>query len=130
MDKINGINALVSILRGQITRTTEKKIRSTSNKRAMEAKSKGKQSPKELDSLITSKINKLNCDKEEFQIETLKVIVESILAWEFGDEILTDPEFEVLVNNITDNIEASEKLSALYKEYFSNKRQTLPPTKP
>jgi len=117
MDKINSINALTGIFRSQLARKADKKSGTASSGGGATARSHNKPSVDQLDSLITNKIKKLNSEEEGFENKSIQIIIESILSWEFGDELLNDPDFGGLVRKITRDIDSSGELKGLYKLY-------------
>ena len=107
MDKINKLNSVVNILRSQLTRTQEDK-----SKKAPLPKGKAATAPrpdiKELERQVINRIGKINPDADDYKHRSIRVLVESILVWEFGDEILNDPDCDVLLGNIVEGLDASD----------------------
>jgi hypothetical protein len=62
----------------------------------------------ELKSQIAARLGALSPD-ERSSSQGARIFVESALAWEFGDEILTDPDFAKLVSDIEKAIASSPK---------------------
>lgn len=118
IDKVTKISTLASLLRSEIAQNAGKKNRAASS--GMEggkSATNGKPGARELDQQIVSKIKRLDTDDSQFRSRAMKIIVESILTWEFGDHIANDPEFSGLIDKITTTIQSSEKLTTLYNDY-------------
>ena len=99
---------------------SEKGGSSTARSGAGKSRSKGsaKADIAELKSQITARLRELDPD-ERSSPQAARIFVESALAWEFGDEILTDPNFAKLASDIQQAIgsspEAREKFAELLK---------------
>lgn len=120
IDKVNKISTLAALLRSEIAQNAGKKKKTASATMEGSNTVKGKLTARELDRLIVDRIKRLNTDESQFQSKATRIIVESILIWEFGDHIANDPEFGNLIDKITNNIHSSEKLTALYNDYSNH----------
>lgn len=108
MDKINNINSIVNILRQRSAKRsavdTKNKAAKTDNGQKLESKQAISQ--EQLIKAIQTRIAKTNKDTDGYREKVMAIIAESIVTWEFGENIINDPGFSSLVNNIIDSYKA------------------------
>ncbi len=125
MDKINSLNNIVAIFQKQLSKTLTKKkgtANLTSPIATQSKDNKVKLTTIELEATINRKIKALSINDEISQLRASKVIIESILAWEFGSTITNDPKFELLIDNITNSINMDESLRNSFAQYINSLR--------
>jgi len=105
MDKINNINGVVNILRQKISERSavdsKKKVSTKTNDVKIHKTEPIKQD--DLIKSIQSRLSKTNKDADNHREVVMSIIAESIITWEFGENILNDPGFSVLLNNVLDS---------------------------
>ena len=95
-------------LRQRMADRSKKSGSSTAKSPAEKSKPRpsGKASIDELKSQIAARLGAMSPD-ERSSSQAARIFVESALAWEFGDEILTDPSFAKLVSDVEQAIASS-----------------------
>jgi len=112
MDKIKQINSIYDIAKTHASKK-EKSALNTSTKNAagtFEKKIK-KTSAAELKKNISDKLKKLDINSESYQKLSKSIFLESVILWEFGDDIINDPSFHQIIEKITSAINSNEKAS-------------------
>jgi hypothetical protein len=119
-DPISGLTGIMRALRQRMADRSEKG--DSPSARSNAGKSRSRQSAKadinELKSQIAARLGELSPD-ERSSPQATRILVESTLAWEFGDQILTDPNFAKLASDVQKAIgsspETREKFADLLK---------------
>lgn len=106
MAEIDGLGYMLEVLRrrisanskrtGQVSSSSQTKTKSTSN-----ASVKPKASVSELRQRIRERLRALPQDSGKNEEHATRVFLESVLLWEFGDDIAPNHELGDLVSNIT-----------------------------
>jgi len=110
MDKIKQINSIYDITKTHVSKK-EKSALNTSTKNAastFEKKIK-KTSAAELKKNISEKLKKLDVNSENYHKLSKRIFLESVILWEFGDDIINDPDFHQIIEKITSAINNNEK---------------------
>lgn len=123
MDPINPLNSLTELLRKRIAAEASGKRSGLTSSKAKET-GKGAQvqraSVEALREQLTRSIQAIDADDPAKSSKTMRVFVESVLAWQFGAAVLPDPRFADLVADVQATLESdpgvSEALSRLVAE--------------
>jgi len=118
MDKINKLNNVISVLRTHVSKNLNKKDKGGDVSRTKGTKNAERASVDVLEKRVIERIRKLDEKNDEYPQHSIRIIVESIITWEFGDKVLNDPEFETLVTNVIDNMKSSSKLTVMLDEFI------------
>ena len=121
MDKLRSITKIMEIVRSQISNrsssTTRNKSPVTKNKK-VEPRQK-RISQDELKDNIAKKLKSLDAEDTNSALPK-EILLESIILWEFGEQISNDPFFSELKSKITsainENKEASDKLDKVIEQ--------------
>ncbi len=121
MDKINQINSIFKIARSQLFKQAKTGLSATDKKTKTSAKKKIKKiSSNELKKSISEKLQSLDKKNDDYMQQSSNVFLESVLLWEFGEEIINAPEFHQMLDKINNaihsNKESSDKFSRLIKQ--------------
>lgn len=117
MTKIDPSADLINALRAQLaTRTKARKADSGSEASAPE------QTPAQATVVSTQEIKKrigrqlkqLNLESEIEKHYARKIFLESILAWDFGDQILNDKTFDFILKDIEDALNLDPNVSKTF----------------
>jgi len=73
----------------------------------------------DLKSQIAARLSTLK-PEERASPQAARIFVESALAWEFGDEILTDPKFAKLASEVQQAIEGSPETRQRFAELLED----------
>lgn len=104
MDPINSINQLMAILKRQMTERGEPSARNTGPSNTSTTQNDARRSttkpgPEEIQRRIGQRLRNLE-PGERLGNRGTQVFIESVLAWEFGDDVLADPGFGELVASV------------------------------
>jgi hypothetical protein len=120
MDPINGLSHIMRVLRERLAQksgSTEKS--STKSGTPPQKKSAPKAAPDEIMRRIGDRIRALT-PEERRGGKGIQVFVESVLVWEFGEELLQDPRFTEIArevqSSISENSNARDKLVSLLNQ--------------
>ncbi|VAW58565.1 hypothetical protein MNBD_GAMMA11-2515 [hydrothermal vent metagenome] len=121
MDKIKQINSIFKIARSQLSKQTKPgSLHSDKQARTTDGKTTGKISSGDLKKSISKKLKLLDRKSRNYEQLSNGVFLESVLLWEFGDDIINDPEFQQMLQKINGIIcndkESSRKFSRLIKQ--------------
>lgn len=120
MDKINGLNKIIETLQSRISKSKQKSRPSkspTSKKDNFHPTSKN--SIKELEVEIFSKIKQLDKDSPDYKKSAINVFVDEILRWEYSSQITTDPEFNKLKDKINRAFKDNQSLDKGFENILS-----------
>ena len=114
MSQIDGLNSIIEVLRRRVADNAKKLGRSS--KTSAQTKTDGlagskRTGTKELQAVIRERILSLDPDDERFEKIATKVFLESILQWEFGDEVAQDEKFSDIVNEVHSTMLADRRIS-------------------
>ncbi len=101
MDPINSLTHITQLLRKKLSEKpelTKSKIRRESGNVDKQVSS-GKQSVEDIKGVIRTRILALDPNERSGKKAAL-VFIESILAWEFGEEVLDDPKFSEISKEV------------------------------
>lgn len=127
MSKIDGLNGIVQILRRKIS---EKKAVGSSSKKPQSNTSdirNPEQAPRisldELHRKIQRDITELDPNDSDWEKNASECFIGSVMAWEFGDDILKDSKATEIVeevsNTIITNIEISDRFKSLLRNFIA-----------
>lgn len=124
MDKINGLNHIVELLRNRLAQKQNETKRTstdaTTNKANQETASikREKISTRELENQIINKIQLLKPSDPSFQKKAIKIFVDDTLSWEFGTDILNSSDFITLRKNLEKAIQENPKLHDQFCDFI------------
>lgn len=113
MDPINGLNNIMEILRRQIADNAQRLDRSGKAGRSSISRNEpkaGKPSPHELRALIHDRIKGLDPREPHYRHKAKRLFLESVMAWEFGSNIVRDQEFSELIADIQETLETTPEI--------------------
>lgn len=103
MDPIKGMNQIAQILRQKLAERNASHIKSSSGSDASPSRSAPARAPKatvdDIKRKIGERIGALP-DKERRSPRAAQIFVEIVITWEFGEQILQDPQFTDLANEV------------------------------
>ncbi len=122
MDPINSLSKLMEALRQRMSEAPARLNRQARGARSQPATPKRKTEKPPIDEIqrrVAERIKALN-EESERDNKAVDVFLESVLAWEFGDELREDPGFHELVREVRDSMtqdpQINAKLKALVRE--------------
>jgi len=120
VSKISGISSIFSLLKQQASKVESTKQLSKKNRSAKSNDSDELDNFKTetLPSVISDAVRSI--DPTWSQDKQNRQLVRSILAWEFGDEILDDPKFYRLLDGVMATINESEALKKDFQLLFES----------
>ncbi len=114
MDPVNGISQIVQILRRKLADRATPRVAGDATSMAPDRAPAQKASAEEVRRKISARIQRLTIEERKGP-RAAQIFVESIIAWEFGDEVLQDPKFADLAKEVFDTIAADAQISARLK---------------
>ena len=114
MDRINGLSHIMESLRKQFTENATRANKGETSKRPKEtsrsARTRRKISIKQLENRITERIQLLDRQSGEYSRQATHIFVESVIVWEFGEQILNDSRFPEMARAIVSTLDGDEKV--------------------
>lgn len=117
MDPIDSLSKLMEALRQRMSEKPARPDRQGRGERARQTITKrktAKPSIGEIQRRVAERIKALNADGERDN-KAVEIFLESVLAWEFGDELLEDPGFHELMRDVRDSMTQDPQLNAKLK---------------
>ena len=104
MDPVGGLSEIMRLLQRQLAEKKQQSERleptgGQTGTPARRATTASKVSPEEIQRRIGERIRMLEPEERQGP-RAAQVFVESVLAWEFGDEVLDDPDFVELTRQV------------------------------
>ena len=113
MSQIDGLNNIVQILRRRIADNAKKIGRSgkpSTQTKASQSSEIRKATTEELHTAIHERIRALDPDDERYTKIATRIFLESVLQWEFGEELTRDQKFSDMISEINDTIQSDQKI--------------------
>jgi len=109
MDPINRLNGVLEALRRQIAESARRMdADQTATNRSTDT-TQSQTAPKptlgELKNRIRERLKTID-NGDVSHKRGRRIFLESVLSWEFGDEVLADPRFHEIIDNVQDTIAA------------------------
>lgn len=107
MDPINNISQLVETLRKQLVESQ--------NKTALSSKAPSKPGPTaasgrpdigEVQHKIREKLRRIDSNDPKAEQKSIRIFLESVLLWEFGERLMDDPKFYALLDDVQHSMES------------------------
>lgn len=120
MDPINGLSQIMRVLRERLAqKSAGSEKTSAKSDPSSPKKTAAKAAPDDIMRRIGERIRALSPD-ERRSGKGIQVFVESVLVWEFGEELLQDPRFSEIAkevqSSISENSNARDKLVSLLNQ--------------
>lgn len=121
MDPVNGLNQIMQVLRRRLGKSAPDSNRPSkpATKPATGTRTTVKPGSDEILRRIGDRIHALNPD-EKRGTKAMQIFIESVLVWEFGEELLQDPRFTEIArevqHTINENELARQKLTTLLEQ--------------
>lgn len=125
MDSINRLNRVMEILRRQIAdsaRHLESPHKASASTTLARSKPAAQAPVEELKRRITERLRTVESSDPRREQKVRRVFLESVLAWEFGDNLLQDSRIDDLLDNIQETISASTDVSRQLDELLAQLR--------
>ena len=123
MDKINGLNNIVALLRKQIRNPEKKQSKSVDNRsKTDETDSTATSSLEliELEQRLLDRIKVVDPVDPDRDKKTIYIFVQTILIWELGENLLKDPNFHELVEKVSELIHSNTRLRDSLDKYLAS----------
>jgi hypothetical protein len=105
MDPLSSLDAIAELIRRRASETTLNKLDRTSSEKLTQAKQKhlvAKQMTSESVKLkIINAIKLINHQDAKKNQKIVKIFVENVLIWQFGEDLINDPSFIILVDEVS-----------------------------
>jgi len=122
MDKINGFNNIIAVLRKQIGSPAKNKAKSVDTKSSAddtEASATSSLELAQLEKRLLDRIKALDPNDPDKTKKTSYIFVQTILTWELGEKLLEDPNFHELVEKVSNLIQSNTGLRNSLDKYLA-----------
>jgi regulator of protease activity HflC (stomatin/prohibitin superfamily) len=124
MDPINPLNQLIQALRQQMAAQAQKSKRTTSKHTERQTKTKQKTAVKivsldQIQTRIRERVRQLEPEQRD-SIQAARIFVESILVWEFGEELLQDPRWQEISKEVQESMTGDPETWARFRTLLKN----------
>lgn len=108
MDPVNGINQLMALLKRQLAERNERSAGSTTGTQLSRSRQPTHRAPAkvtvdEIQRRIGQRLKSIASAERSGPLGT-QIFIESVLVWEFGDDILNDPGFGDFVASVRETM--------------------------
>lgn len=114
MDPIDGVSSLARLLRGRVA--TEKRSAKVDTRRQPDRVPE-RTSLQELEKELKVRLKQIEAAASDSEIKS-KVVLESVLVWEFGDEVRNEPKFNLLVAKLHQHVNGNEKMKQAFSHFI------------
>ena len=125
MDPVNGLNRLMELLRRRMTETpsrVEKRAISTSRSAYTEQPSV-KPSLAQLEAGIAERIKCVDPSDENYNTKATRIFIESVLKWEFGEELIQDTHFAEMVREVNNMFKSDPNIQKGFNALLTRMRR-------
>jgi hypothetical protein len=129
MDPIDRLNRLMETLRQQMAQSAKRLNTSSQSTRPTNARSPGsanKRTVEELRQHIGERVRAIEPNNPERGRRARRIFLESVLAWEFGDQLLLDSQFNRLIEGIQDAFESDPEINRELQNLLTDLSQSRP----
>jgi hypothetical protein len=120
--KIDNTSELISALRSQLA-TRAEGLRNVGNRTVdagkNEVRNAGPVSVEELRRRVGREIASLDMKLPANRRRARIIFIESVLTWDFGDELLNDPQFDFFVRDVEESLNANPDVAASLDKVLS-----------
>ena len=111
MDPINSLGRMIELLRRRVAETApaERARRSAADPGA----APGPPPAPTIDTLkstISRRLGRLDADDPGHDAKAARIFVESVIAWEFGDDVVNDARYRDLIDHIDGQLQADAQV--------------------
>ncbi len=107
MDPVSNVSQLVAILRKQLAESQNKPNTSANvSPPPKSALTSGRLNIDELQRKTREKIGRLDPSDPKVQHKSIRIFLESVLTWQFGESLIEDPKFYGLLEDVQNAIES------------------------
>ena len=118
MEPISNAGQLIEILRKQLTKSQNRT--DVSKKTSSKPEATASATPHDIGAVrqnIREKLQRINSNDPKAEQKSIRIFLESVLLWEFGDRLMDDPKFYALLDDVQHSMESDpvvrESLAAL-----------------
>lgn len=123
MDAITRLNRLMDTLRQQLAGSTKRTDAATRQSTAGEVQSHGRtegRNIQELRARIEARMHALEAGTPDRNRRARRIFFESVITWEFGDELLLDSQFLRMIDDIEKTVEADPEINRQFSELLAS----------
>jgi len=121
MDPIGRLNRLMETLRKQMAESAKRADAAGHQASDVRPQTRSERpSIQELRSRIVERVRGIQSESGENRRRARRVFVESVVAWEFGDQLLLDNRFEDLVDQIEETFEMDTELDKKFHDLITD----------
>jgi hypothetical protein len=104
MSRIDNLNDILSIVRRKVEETGRARAGASSQKAGSNDIASGRASArvdaKELERRVLDRISQIPADERDFVKKAGRIFVDAVMAWEFGEELLLDAEYDEMAHSV------------------------------
>jgi hypothetical protein len=111
MDPVSNIGQLVETLRKRLTESQQKAdITAKPSSSAKPASRTARSNVEELQRKIREKLRRIDLHDPKAQQKSVHVFLESVLLSEFGETLIEDPKFHILLDDVQQSMESDPRI--------------------
>jgi hypothetical protein len=112
MDRIKNINQIMEIVRTQVSgKSSDIRNKKAQTTQGSASSKTGKISQSALKKKITDKLKAIDSEAPLSMQKSKEIFLESVILWEFGENLINDPGFPALIDKIRSTLDENEQTS-------------------
>ncbi len=124
MDPINRLSRIIETLRQQMAESAKRPGPSKPSSDEVRARNRSdRPSVEELRHRILQRVREIEPDNPDRGRRARRIFLESVVAWEFGDELLLDSQLDRLIDSLQQTFETDPELDIQFRELIANLAQ-------
>jgi hypothetical protein len=105
MSRIDNLNDILSIVRRKVEETGRARAGASTQKSGANDGAFGRGVPgrvdaRELERRVLERIRQIPADERDFVKKAGRIFVDAVMAWEFGEELLLDAEYDEMAHSV------------------------------
>jgi hypothetical protein len=117
MDPVNRLDQVLQIIGRQMSeRAARLEAGAKSSAGARSARTPGRPSLAALKSTVKQRLRTLDPNDARRSDKARRIFLESVLAWQFGDELLLDRGFDEIVSGVQEALSANPEVDARFAQ--------------
>jgi hypothetical protein len=123
MSRVDYMNDILSIVRRKVDETARVRAASSAQKSASNAGVAarvvhGRVDANELERRVIDRIRKIPADERDFTKKAGRIFVDAVMAWEFGEELLLDTEYDEMAHSVVTTLLEHDATRQIMEQMF------------
>lgn len=127
MSRIDHLNDILSIVRRKVEETGRARAPSSPKNTSPKARTSARVGANELERRVVERIKKIPADERDFAKKAGRIFVDAVMAWEFGEELLLDAEYDDMAHDVLTMMLEHDETRQIMETLFRGSVSKSPP---